>query len=424
VSDRGKLMSTSSNIVIVGAGLAGAEAAFALRECGHTGRILMIGRENWLPYDRPPLSKSYLKGDLARERLWLRPQNLYKDNGIELLLGNDVTSIDRTARCLYLDTGSVISYDRLLLATGGEARMLAIPGAHLNGVCTLKSLDDADQLRAKLERNNSVVIIGGGYLGMEFAATACQAGCKVTVLESQAMLLSRTLSAEIARYLRAEHEKRGVCVMTQVGVERIEGDDCAKTVVLTNGLRLSADIVLVSIGNQASDGLAHSAGLTVDRGILVDSDGRTSDPHVFAAGDCAASRREGFESPQRLESVQSATSQAKRAAAAMIGHTTGGSEIPWFWSDQFDIKLQIAGLPLPGDTALVRGSAEAHRFSVIYQNSERMTAIQCVNAPGDFAAAKRMIAERRIYPPELLTNPLIGMREIRLSTNVDAATQA
>lgn len=406
-------MKAESVVIIVGAGLAGAEAAFALREHGYAGRILLIGKEAWLPYQRPPLSKSYLKGDLVRDRLWLRPAELYSEQNIELYLRSRVTAIDRAQRCIYLDTGAVLGYDKLLLATGGEARRLTIAGSELNGVCQLKTLDDADCLRAHLVEGRSIVIIGGGYVGMEFAATARQAGCEVTVLESQAVVLSRSLSAVISRHLQCEHEKRGVRVLTRSSVTCIEGDERANAVVLADGLRLPADLVLVSVGNQASDGLARDDGVHVESGIVVDWDGRTSDPDVFAAGDCTVSCHEGFDTPQRLESVQHATSQARRAAAAMLGQSQGHCEVPWFWSDQFDIKLQMAGLPLPHDTELVRGDPQSGRFSVIYQNADRMTAIQCVNAPGDFATAKKMISERRMFPTALLCNSLVSLRDIR-----------
>ncbi|RYF44426.1 MAG: FAD-dependent oxidoreductase, partial [Comamonadaceae bacterium] len=279
-------MNTDSTIVIVGAGLAGTEAAFALRDGGHEGRIVMIGREAWPPYDRPPLSKSFLKGELPRDRLWLRPAKSYADEQIELQLCAEVVSIDRTERRVCLNTGTTLDYGKLLLATGGEARRLTIPGADLDGVCELKSLDDADRLRAGLLEGRSVVVIGGGYVGMEFAATACQAGCKVTVLESQARVLSRSLSATVAQYLQAEYANRGVRILTGASVTRIEGEGRVDAVWLKDGTRLPADVVLVSVGNQASDALARNDGLQVDRGIVVDREGRTNDPHVFAAGDC------------------------------------------------------------------------------------------------------------------------------------------
>jgi 3-phenylpropionate/trans-cinnamate dioxygenase ferredoxin reductase subunit len=403
-------------IVIVGAGLAGVEGAFALRECGYAGRIVVIGREQWPPYDRPPLSKAYLKGDLVRERLWLRPAELYAEQRIELLLGTEVTAIDGERRCVHLDTGAVLGYSKLLLTTGGEARRLTIPGSQLSGVCELKTLDDAERLAGYLAKRSSIVIIGGGYVGMEFAATARQADCEVTVVESQSMVLSRSLSPTIARYLQTEHERRGVRVLTRASVVRIEGDERVDAVVLEDGARLCADLVLVSVGNQANDGLACSGGILANRGILVDRDGRTSAPDVFAAGDCTASFRAGFNAPQRLESVQNATAQARQAAAAMSGQSTVPDEVPWFWSNQFDIKLQMAGLPLPGDTELVRGDAQSGRFSVIYQNADRMTAIHCVNAPGDFVAAKKMIAEGRIFPAASLCDPGVSLRDVRLSS--------
>jgi 3-phenylpropionate/trans-cinnamate dioxygenase ferredoxin reductase subunit len=412
-------MKTGSTIVIVGAGLAGAEAAFALRDGGYEGRLVVVGREAWPPYERPPLSKAFLQGELPRDRLWLRPAKSYAEENIELQLGTEVTAIDRAQRCVHLNTGAVLGYDKLLLATGGEARHLTIPGAELGGVCELKSLDDADRLRVELVEGRSVVIIGGGYVGMEFAATACQAGCQVTVLESQDRVLSRSLSAVIARYLQSEHERRGVRVLTQSSVTRIEGDESVDAVVLSDGTRLPADVVLVSIGNEASDALARGGSLPVDRGIVVDREGRTTDPHVFAAGDCTVSRCEGFDAPLRLESVQHATLQAKRAAAAMLGQPAGRDEVPWFWSDQFDIKLQMAGLPLPGDAELVRGDPQGGRFSVIYQNANRLTAIQCVNASADFAAAKKMIAERRVFASALLCDPLVSLRDVRSSRSVD-----
>ena len=416
-------MRSDSSIVIVGAGLAGAEAAFALREYGFAGRIVVIGKETWPPYERPPLSKSFLKGDLPRDRLWLRPAQLYAEQDIELRLGTEVTAIDRDQRCVHLDKGAALGYDQLLLATGGEARRLTIPGSELDGVCELKTLDDADRLRANLVAQRPIVIIGGGYVGMEFAATARQAGCEVTVLEAQAMVLSRSLSAVIARHLQTEHEKRGVRILTRSGVSRIEGDAHVNAVVLADGRRLPADMVLVSVGNVASDGLARNDGVHVDRGIVVDRDGRTNDPCVFAAGDCTVTCCEGFDTPLRLESVQHASLQAKRAAAAMLGQPAGRDEVPWFWSDQFDIKLQMAGLPLPGDTELVRGDPQGGCFSVIYQNADRITAIQCVNAPADFAAAKKMVAERRVFPPALLANSLMSLRDIRMGrVAADAST--
>ena len=407
-------MNAQSTIVIVGAGLAGAEAAFALREHGYAGRIVLLGKESWPPYDRPPLSKSFLDGTLQRDRLWLRDAEQYRAQDIDLRLGVVVARIDSARREVVLEGGEALGYDKLLLSTGGEARGLEIPGAGLEGVFRLKTLDDAEALSAALPGRCSAVVIGGGYVGMEFAATARQAGCTVTILESQGRVLSRSLSPIVSHHLQHEYERRGVRLMTNTSVARICGDAAVEAVELLDGSRLPADLVLVSVGNQACDELARGIGLRSERGgIHVDRDGRTSHPDVFAAGDCTVSLHDGFESPLRLESVQNAQSQARRAAAAMCSEQAGPDELPWFWSDQFDIKLQMAGLPLPGDSEIVRGDPASGRFSVIYQGEARMTAIQCVNAPSDFVAAKKLIALRRSFPAHLLSDTRLALRELR-----------
>jgi 3-phenylpropionate/trans-cinnamate dioxygenase ferredoxin reductase subunit len=405
---------SSSNIVIVGTGLAGAEAAFMLRECGFSDRIVMIGREPWMPYERPPLSKAYLKGVLPRERVWLHPENRYTDENIEVRRSTCVRLIEREERRIVLADGETLEYDKLILATGGEARCFPPTGAELHGVMTLKTLDDADRLAAMLETRPKVVVIGGGYVGLEFAATARHANCDVTVVEDQPNILSRSLSPLIAAYVHSEHLRAGVKILTGTRVAQIVGKGKVSSVELVGAERLDADLVLVGIGNVPSDTLARDAGLeTSERGgILVDHEGKTSDPNVYAIGDCASRLYAGFSMPLRLESVQAAYAQAKRAAASITGQPQKSEEVPWFWSDQFDIKLQMAGLPLPGDQTLMRGDPESGKFSVIYHNSTSLTAIQCVNSPGDFVSAKKMIAANRCFPAELLANTDLPMREI------------
>lgn len=404
-------MSGTSTIAIVGGGLAGCEAAFALREYGHQGRIVLVGREPWPPYERPPLSKEYLKEQRPREGLWLRPMASYREQSIDLLSGVSVVKLDRHGHQVILNDGRAVEYDRLLLAVGGMPRRLAIAGANLDGVVQLKDLDDADNLRSRLACRPALVVIGAGYVGMEVAATARLLGCEVTVLECQSSILSRSLSPAVSGFLASAFERRGVRIKTGVQVAHIDGVGSVQSVTLEDGRRFAAGLVLVSVGNSALDQLARDAGIHVEAGgILIDGDGRTNDPDVFAAGDCAVSRYEGFDAPLRLESVQSAVIQARRAAAAMADHPDRPVEVPWFWSNQFDIKLQMAGLPGPGDSELVRGDPSRGSFSVIYQNSSRMTAIQCVNAPGDYAAARKMIAKGRLYCPEQLCDPAIPLK--------------
>lgn len=407
-------MMLESGVVIVGAGLAGAEAAFALREFGYMGPVLMIGGETWPPYDRPPLSKTYLSGEHARSRLWLQPDTRYADERIDLRLGTTVTAIDSTRRQIVLAHGEPVRYDKLILATGGDARSLPLPGAELDGVHTLKTLADADGIAQAMGRAPRVVVIGGGYVGMEFAASAHKAGCAVTIVESQQRVLARSLSPTISAHLQQAYQRLGIGVITGSVVAQIEGASCVEAVVLADGRCLPADLVLIGIGNDANDGLARESGIDADRGILVDADCRTSDPHVFAVGDCTIARHDGFVAPIRLESVQNARAQARRAAAAICGAPSPAAEVPWFWSDQFDIRLQMAGLPLPGDTEIVRGDPALGIFSVIFQNASRMTAIQCVNASRDFSAGKRLIAERRTFPEHLLSDTSTALKDVRL----------
>ncbi len=406
-------MDRPAGVVIVGAGLAGAHAAIALRDYGYEGSITLLGRERWAPYDRPPLSKAYLKGGMAPEKLSLWPLQTYAERDIGLRLGVEVQSFERYERRVLLDSGERLRYDALILATGGEARRLAASGDHLEGVHTLKTVDDTDALSRQLQPGRAVVVIGGGFVGMEFAATARQAGCEVTVLEAQQRILARSLSAVVGRHLEQVHSAHGVQLLTGAEVSRLEGDGRVTAVITADGARLAADLVLVSVGNEPGVELARAAGLQAERGIVVDADGRTADANVFAVGDCATCRREGFEAPVRLESVQHAIAQARRAAAAIAGKPAPDDEIPWFWSDQYDLKLQMAGLPLPGDEEILRGDPETGRFSVIFQNAGRMTAIHCVNASGDFAGSKRMIAMRRTFPVDLLKNAQLSLREIR-----------
>lgn len=404
----------ASNIVIVGTGLAGAEAAFMLRDAGCADRIVMIGQEPWMPYERPPLSKAYLKGLLPRERVWLHPEQRYVDENIAVHVSTHVRVIDRDTRHIVTADGERLKYDTLILATGGEARRFPMRDAAPDGVMTLKTLDDADRLARMLETRPKVVVIGGGFVGLEFAATARRAHCEVTVVEDQPDILSRTVSPVIAAYVHGEHTRAGVTILTGTRVARIVGDAKVTGVELAGGEHLAADLVLVGIGNVANDALAREAGLAVSErgGILVDHEGKTSDPNIYALGDCASRPYAGFSMPLRLESVQSAYAQAKRVAASITGQMHTSEEVPWFWSDQYEIKLQMAGLPLPGDEILVRGDPAAGKFSVIYQNTKALTAIQCVNSPGDFVSGKKMIAANRCFALELLMNTGTPMRDI------------
>lgn len=413
------IVATGPRVVIVGNGVAGVEAAYALREFGHDGPLTLLGREPHPPYERPPLSKAYLGHSPTREKLWLRPAGAYDEERIDLRIGVEVLAIDRAARQLHLHGGGTLAYDQLLLATGGEPRALTLPGAQLPGIVSLKTLDDADRLRPRLLPGAPVVVIGGGYIGMELAATACQAGCKVTVVESQPRVLVRSLPAAIAEHLQRQHQARGVRFVLGAQVAALEGERQVRAVRLADGQRLVADTVLAGIGNRACEQLAQRVGLATDGGIVVDAHGRTRDRAIFAAGDCTIAPQPGFAAPMRLESVHNARLQARRAAAAMRAAcaaqpVTVADELPWFWSDQFDIKLQMAGLPRPGDAQILRGYPASGRFSVVFQNdADGVTAVHCVNATSDFAGARKLIAERRSFAPSCLADSSLSLREIR-----------
>lgn len=386
----------SAGVVIVGAGLAGAETALALRQFGYRGRICIIGREPWAPYERPPLSKAFLKdAQRSPQSLFIRPPNVYDEHAIDLRTGIEVLSVDRNAKRLKLSPGDVIEYEKLVLATGGEARMVDVPGATLAGVHTLKSIDDVIALSPQLHAQRKVVIVGGGFVGMEFAATARSLGCPVTVLEAQDRLLSRSLSPVVSRHMESVHDRHGVVLRIGVSLRRIEGLDCVSGVTLGDGTVLEADLVLVSVGNKPCSELGPSEDVLQGGGVAVNADGCTSDPNVYAVGDCCASMHEGFNVPIRLESVQQAVAQAKRVAARIARYPRPPDEVPWFWSDQYDVKLQMAGLPMKGDREIVRGDPASGRFSVIFVGENRMASIHSVNSPGDFVWGRRLIGLRK-----------------------------
>jgi 3-phenylpropionate/trans-cinnamate dioxygenase ferredoxin reductase subunit len=346
------------------------------------------------------------------QSLFIRPQTVYDEHAIDMRTGVEVLSIDRQAKRLSLSHGNSIVYEKLVLATGGEARMVDVPGATLAGVHTLKSIDDVVALSPQLRAGRTVVIVGGGFVGMEFAATARSFGCPVTVLEAQDRVLARSLSPVMSRHLESVHISHGVILRTGVTLQRIEGRDRVSGVVLGDGTMLEADLVLVSVGNQPCAELGPLQDIVRGGGVLVDADGCTSDPDVYAVGDCCASIREGFDVPLRLESVQQAVAQAKRVAAGIARYPRPPDEVPWFWSDQYDVKLQMAGLPTKGAREIVRGEIESGRFSVVFLVGNRMTSIQCVNSPGDFVWGRRLIGLRKPLALEVMRDASKSLKQI------------
>lgn len=386
----------ADGIVIVGAGQAGVQAAEALRAGGYQGSIVLFGSEPHPPYHRPPLSKAWLAGEMTEMQLALRAPAALARKDIELRYGVTATAIDRAARRLELDDGSAIGYEGLVLATGARPRALALPGGDARGVFALRTLDDANaiagQLRECVASALPLVVIGGGFIGLEIAATARRQGLAVTVLEAAPRLLGRVLAPVLSEWYAGLHASHGVDVVLAAEIEAIETAAGAATGVrLRDGRFLPAGAVVVGIGVQADDALARAAGLECDGGIVVDACARTADPRVVAAGDCTARRLDGG-GLLRLESVHNAVEQGRSAAAALLGQERPCDAPPWFWSDQYGKKLQIAGLSAGADEHVVRGDMAAGSFSVYHFRAGRLLAVDSVDAPKDHLLARKLLA--------------------------------
>jgi 3-phenylpropionate/trans-cinnamate dioxygenase ferredoxin reductase subunit len=421
----------SSRLAIVGAGQAAAQAAETLHKRGFTGSIALIGDEALLPYQRPPLSKKYLAGALDRDRLLIRHADHYADHRVDVRLGFAAVGIDRTRRRVEIADGSSVEYDGLLLATGSHPRLLRLPGAELVGVHYLRSVADVDRLRTELVVGRRAVIVGGGYIGLEVAATCREAGLDVTVLEAADRVMNRVVSPEVSRFYQAEHARHGVKIVCNARIDRLvpggesgerplsplsppgtkRGTERVGAVRLADGSDVPADFVLVAIGVEPTDALAREAGLECDNGILVDEYCQTSDPHIWAAGDCARHPSIHYGKRVRLESVDNAFEQGTSAALNMLGFTTVHDKVPWFWSDQFDLKMVIVGLTGGHDEVIVRGDPAIRAFSVCYLRAGELIAVECVNHTKDQMAARKLIPARARPDRAKIANDSIALKD-------------
>lgn len=388
--------SIQAGIVIIGAGQAGVQTAESLRAGGYAGRITLLGDEPYGPYHRPPLSKAWLAGEMDGAQLVMRAPEMLARKNIELRTEVKVASIDRPAKQVLLADGSALPYDGLVLATGSTPRSLPLPGGDAAGVHALRSRGDADAISARLalcqEQQQPVVVIGGGFIGLEVAATARKKGLAVTVLEAAPRLLGRVLAPALSDWYAALHRSHGVELVFDARIEALEtaADGSVSGVRLADGHLLPAGLVVVGIGVNANDGLAQAAGLECERGIVVDACCRTSDPAIVAAGDCTA-RRLADGSLIRLESVQNATEQGKSAAAALLGQERPFTATPWFWSDQYDKKLQMAGLSGGAEAWAVRGDMTGTSFSIYHFRADKLIAVDSVNAAKDHLQARKLL---------------------------------
>lgn len=397
------------DLVVVGAGQAAGDLATTLRLHGYAGSIAMIGDEAYLPYRRPPLSKAFLAGEATRESLLIKRQEIYVQQGVDCLLGVGVASLHRHARQVQLHDGARIGYRHLVLATGGRPRRLALPGAQQANVHYVRTIDDILRLQCDVRPQARLVIIGGGYIGLEVAAVGVKLGLQVTVVEAQERLLSRVAAPEVSAFYARVHHDHGVEIITGAGVRQLAGGPRVDTVVLDDGTRLPADVVVVGIGLEPNVELAEAAGLTVGNGIVVDTACRTSDADIWAIGDCTWHENAFYGRHHRLESVPNATEQARVAALNLCGKPTIHEAVPWFWSDQYDLKLQMVGLSSGYDRLVMRGDMAASSFVAFYLKEGVLLSADAVNRPVDFMAARKLVAVRAVIDADDLaddTRPL------------------
>jgi len=402
----------NESIVVVGAGQAGGWVAKTLRAEGFGGRIVLVGDEPHPPHERPPLSKAVLAGEAAPESTHLFKTEEFARLALDFRPRARVAAIDRASKRVTLDSGEVIPYGKLVLCTGSRVRKLGVPGADSPRVLYLRTIDDAAGLRARLGGGARLVVVGAGWIGLEVAATARKGGASVIVIEALDRVCARAVPAEVSRHLEALHRRHGVELVLGQGVKAIEATGDRAAVALADGRRIDGDAVVVGIGIVANVELAREAGLAVENGIVVDDQGRTSDPDIFAAGDCANMPLACLGRRVRLESWANAQNQAIAVANAVLGQDVRYDELPWFWSDQYDLNLQILGLPAAWPEPVVRGDPAGASYSLFYREGERVVSIVSLNAPRDLRAAKKLVQAAKPVRAEDLANPAVALQKL------------
>ena len=403
---------SSAHVVILGAGHAGGTAAALLRQYGHAGPITLVGEEPIPPYQRPPLSKAWLKGEADADSLALKPLEFYAEHAIDFRAGVRAVQLKRSEKTVLLSDGSTLSYDVLIIATGARAIALPLPGADLPGVMALRTAADAEQLKAAVGPGKTLAVVGGGYIGLEVAASGRALGAQVVVLEREERLLARVACNALSDFFRSYHEAHGVRFELGCSVVGFEGEGHVSGVKLASGQVIACDAVVVGVGAAPNDEFAADAGLETARGIVVDLDARTSDPAVFAIGDVAHRPMPIYERMFRMESVPNALEQAKQAAAAITGRPRPAGECPWQWSDQYDLKLQIAGYPFDADQIVLRGDPATAKFAVFHLKGDQLQAVEAINAPPEFMMGKQLILNRKPVDKTRLADPTISMKEV------------
>ena len=410
-------MAAKPGLVIVGACHAGVQLAVSAREAGWQEPVTLIGEEEALPYQRPPLSKEFLLGKMPEESLPLRAEAFYEGHGIDPRLGSRASAIDRAAKSLSLKDGTRLDYAKLALTTGARVRRLSLPGAEAEGVFYLRSLADSQALAAAAESAGSIAVVGGGFIGLEIAAALASLGKQVTVLEAAERLMGRAVGPEVSDFYAEQHRARGVAVKLACGLDRIDLDAKGRVAgVVTSDGRIEADLLVIGVGVLPNGELAAETGLDCPNGIAVDHCARTADPDIFAAGDCAlhpnAWAGGGDGGMIRLESVQNAADQARAAAANLTGGETPYESVPWFWTNQFDLKMQMVGLSGGHDRRVLRGSPEEAKFSVFYFKGERLLAIDSINRPADHIAGRKLLTAGVSPSPDQAADPDFALKSL------------
>ncbi|MFW2403859.1 MAG: NAD(P)/FAD-dependent oxidoreductase [Gammaproteobacteria bacterium] len=403
----------SDNVIIAGAGHAAGQVAVSLRQGGFEGEIIMVGEEKYLPYQRPPLSKAYLAGELELDRLFIRQQKFYDDHDVDIRLSTRVESIDAQNRTVKLSSGEKLAYGSLVVATGSQVRKIDIPGADLEGVHYLRTIDDVRRMQPDFQAGKNLIVIGAGYIGLEVAAVAVKHGLNVTVREMADRVMNRVVCPEVSAFFEKVHTEEGVDIRCNRNPNStLLGDGHVEALRASDGQESPADMVCIGVGILPTTDIAEAAGIDCDDGILVDEYCRTSDPHILAIGDCTNHPNSLLGRRLRLESVHNAQEQAKTAAATICGQLKPYAQIPWFWSDQYDLKLQIVGLSGEHDQVVLRGDPDARSFAAFYMDGDRLIAVDAINKAREFMLSKKLIAAGARIDPEILADESIEFKAL------------
>ena len=402
----------TQRIVIAGAGHAAGQLVASLKQQKFAGKIVLVGDEPHLPYQRPPLSKKFLSGNMEADRLYVKPAIFYTDAQVETHLNCMITAIDRKSKALRTNSGDTIAYDQLVLALGSRVRRLTIEGADLDGIHYLRNISDVDAIRAELGDRKKAVVVGAGYIGLEVAAVLRQLGIDVTVIEMTERVMSRVVSPEISDFYQIEHTSHGVKLRLSTGIVAFRGKSRISAIETTDGEMIDADFVVVGVGILPNTELAETAGLAVDNGIIVDDQCQSSDADIYAVGDCTVHPNAIYERQLRLESVHNALEQARTAASNLCGKEKHYAEVPWFWSDQYDLKLQIAGVSTGYDEVVIRGNPANRAFACMYLKDGKLIATDAVNSPKEFVQSKAIIAAQLPINRGRLADTSIALKDL------------